>query len=185
MRIASVFDVEMVEVSMNNVDMLAVNVFKDGLLRLGTRPRPRVRGPPLSVDSAHPRWVHLHWPRATVKMKERWCTRQEDVDKVQADIVNRFHAYGLSTNLPRGKSSSLVCHTKDLKVKDITWLSMGFHPVLQQAKIGAALDKFMLDHQWREVYRYAFQGLEPPERIRIAWRAVLPKALFLFQKTMR
>ena len=61
----------------------------------------------------------------------------------------------------------------------------GFHPVRQQAKIGAALDKFMIDQQWREVYRYAFQGLEPPERIRIAWRSVLPEALFLFQKLMR
>ena len=61
----------------------------------------------------------------------------------------------------------------------------GFHPVRQQSNIGAALDKLMIDQQWREVYRYAFQGLEPPERIRIAWRSVLPEALFLFQKPMR
>ena len=87
MRIASVFDVEMVEVSMSNVDMLVVNVFKDGLRRLGTRPGPRVQGPPLSGESAHPRWVRLHWPRATVKMKQQWCTCQEDVAKVQANYA--------------------------------------------------------------------------------------------------
>ena len=184
-RIASVFDVEMVEVSMSNVDMLVVNVFKYGLRRLGTRPGPRVQGPPLSGESAHPRWVRLHWPRATVKMKQQWCTCQEDVAKVQADIVNRFHAYGLTTNLPLEKSNNLVRRARDLNVKNSTWLSLGFHPVLQPAKVGAALDKFMIDQQWREVYRYAFQGLEPPERIRIAWRSVLPKALFLFQKPMR
>ena len=118
-------------------------------------------------------------------MKQRWCTRQEDVDKVQADLVNRCHAYGLTTNLPLEKSNNLVRRARGLNVKNSTGLSLGFHPVLQQAKIGAALDKFMIDQQWREVYRYAFQGLEPPERIRIAWRSVLPKALFLFQKPMR
>ena len=80
-RIASVFDVEMVEVSMSSVDMLAVNVFKDGLYRLGTRPLPRVQGPPLSGESAHPRCVHVHWPQATVKMKMRWCTRKEDAEQ--------------------------------------------------------------------------------------------------------
>jgi hypothetical protein len=154
-RIASAVDVDMVEVSMSNVDMHAVNVFKDGLRRLGTRPRPRVQGPPLSGESAHPRWVHLHWPRATIKMKQRWSTR--------ADLVNRFHAYGLTANLPLEKTSTLVRHARDLNGKDITWLPMGLHPVLQQANIGAALDKFMIDQQWREVYRYAFQCIEPPE----------------------
>ena len=118
-------------------------------------------------------------------MKQRWCTRQEDVDKVQADLVNRCHAYGLTTNLPLEKSNNLVRRARGLNVKNSTWLSLGFHPVLQPAKVGAALGKFMIDQQWREVYRYAFQGLEPPERIRIAWRSVLPEALFLFQKLMR
>ena len=184
-RIAAVFDVEMVEVSMSNVDMLAVNVFKEGMYRLGTRPRPRVQGPPLSGESAHPRCVHVHWPQATVKMKKRWCTRKEDAEKVQADLVNRFHAYGLTSNLPRVESTAVLSHSRASTANDTMWLSLGFHPVLQQAKIGAALNSFMLDQQWRDVYRYAFQGLEPPERIRVAWRSVLPKALFLFQKPMR
>ena len=170
--------------SMSNVDMLAVNVFKEGLYRLGTRPRPRVQGPPLSGESAHPRCVHVHWPQATVKMKKRWCTRKEDAEQVQADLVNRFHAYGLTSNLPRVESTAMVSHSRASTANDTMWLSLGFHPVLQQAKIGAALNSFMLDQQWRDVYRYAFQGLEPPG-IRVAWRSVLPKALFLFQKPMR
>ena len=59
----------------------------------------------------------------------------------------------------------------------MAWLAFGFHFLLQQAQFGRVLNQFTSDEQLRDLYRYAFQAIE---RIRIAWRSVLPKALFCF-----
>ena len=85
------FESELVECSQQSVDMIGViTVIEHG--KIHTEPRPKDKGPPLSVHSAHPVKVHLRWPAAHLRAGLDLCSSESRRVKVKDSFIKRFQA---------------------------------------------------------------------------------------------
>ena len=75
----SMFEAEVVEISTEQVTMLAVDVIKRQMpWRLCTVPRELSAGPPLDWTSAHATNIHMNWPIACLQQHLGLCTELPD-----------------------------------------------------------------------------------------------------------
>ena len=75
----SMFEAEVVEISTEQVTMLAVDVIKRQTpWRLCTVPRELSAGPPLDWTSAHATHIHINWPIACLQQQLSLCTELPD-----------------------------------------------------------------------------------------------------------
>ena len=73
------FETEVVEISTEQVTMLAVDVIKRQTpWRLCTVPRELSAGPPLDWTSAHATNIHINWPIAFLQQQLSLCTELPD-----------------------------------------------------------------------------------------------------------
>ncbi len=83
------FELELVAGSHFSIDMLAAIVNRRGD-RLATSPQAKPLRAPPSEDSAHPRHIHLAWPRSTLLCFRRLCTTEVDFKTLAEQFVRRF-----------------------------------------------------------------------------------------------
>ena len=152
---AKVFESELVECSQQSVEMVGViTVIENG--KIHTEPRPKDKGPPLSVHSAHPAKVHLRWPAAHLRAELDLCSTESRRVKVKDSFIKRFQA----SYAPRFVMNSLLDvplfkMKKEMKESNekIKWFSLPFHPAVRGINLGSAIGEFVLIQPGEESLR--------------------------------
>ena len=167
-RCNGIFALTVEEISRTDVTMLAVDVFAKGD-KLTFQPRTRdLDGPPLSVQSCHPRAVHINWQKSYLSSFWRLSSPECAATAAQRfiDRCQRFHSPRWLLGVLRGHCRFLVsCRGQPSKRCDMSaqhnsgggrsnanehvvkhrlkqsWITLPHHPMLQKAGIQGRIDK--------------------------------------------
>ena len=183
-RVGCIFDFEVVEMSVHQVNMLAVQVYVNNG-KIHTRPAEKPLAAPLDPQSAHNQCVHSAWPRTVMRGLADLCTNQRDVDKALKRFIRRFELSFFPSdytdslrNLARDIAGNHVrlVQRAPLTLSPIStqWLVVGFHPALR-VHLSRAVHAWQKNAAWNAAWQQAWEHQAPS--VRIAWRTVLPSFL--------
>lgn len=140
--------------------------------------RPKFKDTTLSVpllwSSAHPRHVHLSWPRARLQYLKQLCSSPSFYPAAKNEFISRL-SMSYTRYQVRLVTAEPVCagaapRASQRRSIGVTWCKLPFHPALEDA-IQKAIASFLQDEMFRSILMRSL-GWVP--QVRVSYYRCLP-----------
>ena len=184
------FIVEVEGCSRTRITMLCSDIEATEDKKYRLRLVQKIKGPPLSMSSAHSDTVHS-WPYGLMKSIDSFITYEEDLVPERQKFIDRF-----VTNVAeperiaklRGMLLGPSRYKKKVKIrrddpvpKDNMWLVLPYHPMWQYAPLNSLIRNFTSDPMKNMLFMDAFGTAIPPS-IGVSWKNVLQPLFLLLRR---